>query len=124
MPEITKSAFNPTTEPDKWMGFLNRIGSFSENLILGFSVEKKLYHYTNLEGLRGIITRSDLWLTHAQYCNDEQELTHGLQLTRGVIQEQALTADPKRRGYLDELLTLLSDPKLDPVYICCFCEKV
>lgn len=123
MAEITKNAFNPTTDPDKLMGFLNSIGSFSEDLILFFNVEQRLYHYTNLEGLRGIIAGNDLWLTHAQYCNDEQELTHGLQLTRSVIQEQALAADPKRRGYLDELLTLLSDPKLDPVYICCFCEK-
>ncbi|MCC6860052.1 MAG: DUF2971 domain-containing protein [Bryobacterales bacterium] len=117
------TAFNPTTDPDRLRGFLNSIGSFSEDLILWFNVEQKLYHYTNLDGLRGIVSNSDLWLTHAQYCNDEEELTHGVRLTRSVIEEQAQPADPKRREYLAELLRLLDSPQLDPVYICCFCEK-
>lgn len=123
MAEITKSALNSTTDPDKLMGFLNSIGSFSEDLILWFNVEKKLYHYTNLEGLRCIVADSDLWLTHAQYCNDEEELTHGLRRTQEVVQEQAQSADSTRRDYLDQLLKQLGGPQLDAVYICCFCEK-
>ncbi|UWZ84556.1 DUF2971 domain-containing protein [Occallatibacter riparius] len=123
MAEITENAFNPTTDPGKLKGFLESIGSFSEDLILWFNVGQKLYHYTNLEGLLGILSKNDLWLTHAQYCNDEQELTHGLQLTRKVIEEQAQGADPKRKSYLEELLSLLTEPKLDPVYVCCFCER-
>ena len=114
---------NPTTEPDKLRGFLDSIGSFSEDMILWFNVGQKLYHYTDLDGLQGIVANNDLWLTHAQYCNDEDELTHGLRLTHAVIQEQAAPADPTQRQYLDELLQLLDSPQLDPVYICCFCEN-
>ncbi len=116
------SAMSSTTDPGRLGGFLNSIGSFSEDLILWFNVEQKLYHYTNLDGLRGIVANSDLWLTHAQYCNDDEELKHGVRLTESVVQAEAQSADPKRREYLDELLRLLEGPQLDPVYICCFCE--
>jgi hypothetical protein len=116
------SAMSSTTDPGRLGGFLNSIGSFSEDLILWFNVEQELYHYTNLEGLGGIIANSDLWLTNARYCNDEEELIHGVRLTQSIVQEQAQSADAKRREYLDELVRLLEDPQLDPVYICCFCE--
>lgn len=113
---------SPTSAPDKLQGFLTSIGSWSEDQILWFNVEQRLYHYTNLDGLHGIISNGDLWLTHAQYCNDEEELTHGLRLTESVIQEQIATADGVQRQYLEELLRLLSLPNVDAVYICCFCE--
>src|ERR1035441_5806539 len=116
------SAMSSTTDPGRLGGFLNSIGTFSEDLILWFNVEQQLYHYTNLEGLGGIIANSDLWLTNARYCNDEEELIHGVRLTQSIVQEQAQSADAKRREYLDELVRLLEDPQLDPVYICCFCE--
>jgi len=124
MPEITSSAVNPTTDPDKLMGFLNSIQSFNVDLIFSLNVGQKLYHYTNLDGLRCIIESSDLWLTNAQYCNDEEELKHGAALTtKTVVEEQGKAVDSKRREYLDELSKLLCGPELDPVYICCFCEK-
>jgi hypothetical protein len=114
---------NSSIEPDRLRGFLNSIGSASEDLILWFNTEQKLYHYTDLDGLRGIIANNDVWLTHAQYCNDEEELTHGVRLTQAVIQEHAKSVTPDRRAYLEELLRLLCDPQPDPVYICCFCES-
>ncbi len=117
------SALNPTTEPDRLRGFLDSIGSWSEDLVLWFNVEQRLYHYTNLDGLKGIIGSSDLWLTHAQYCNDEGELIHGLRLTQSMVKEQAASSEGQQRAYLDELLRLLESPLLDPVYVCCFCEQ-
>jgi len=112
-----------TSDPDKLKRFLDSIGSFSEDMILWFNVEERLYHYTDLAGMKGIISGDDLWLTHAQYCNDESELTHGLELTKRVIQQLSEGADAKRKAYLDELTKLVCDPELDPVYICCFCEQ-
>lgn len=121
--EIMDNSINPTTAPDKLRGFLDSIGSFSEDLILWYSLEQRLYHYTNLDGLNAIVANNDLWLTHAQYCNDEEELTRGLQVTQSVIQEQAKSSDAKQREYLDELSNLLDSTCLEAVYICCFCEK-
>jgi|SRR5450759_2387598 Protein of unknown function (DUF2971) len=127
-------AETPTLDIGKLSGFLSSIGSFSENLILWFSVEQNLYHYTNLDGLRGIVENDDLWLTHTQYCNDDEELTHGLRLAKEVCQQvvdnpvidakpQVPVPEPKRGEYLKELTRLLNDPQADAVYICCFCEK-
>jgi hypothetical protein len=113
----------PTSDPDKLQSFLGSIGSASEDMILWFNVEQRLYHYTNLEGLQGIIANNDLWLTHAQYCNDEEELTHGLRIAQSVVQEQIQLNNPAHKEYLDELAKLLSGPQIDPVHICCFCEK-
>ncbi|MEP7367212.1 MAG: DUF2971 domain-containing protein [Acidobacteriota bacterium] len=112
-----------TSDADKLARFLDSIGSFSTDLILWFNQEQRLYHYTTLEGLRGMVASHDLWLTHARYCNDDEELTHGLQLTQRVLKLQIEAAEGKQREYLEELLRLICGPELDPVYICCFCEE-
>jgi len=120
---MSATTITPTTAPDKLQGFLQSIGSASEDMVLTFIVEHRLYHYTSLEGLEGIVSGNDLWLTHTQYCNDDEELTHGLSLTRQVIAEQAESGDDRRKEYLNKLLKLLERPELDAVYVCCFCEK-
>jgi hypothetical protein len=112
-----------TTDLDRLANFLASIGSFSEDLILFFNVEERLYHYTDLGGFHGIATTDDLWLTHAQFCNDEAELTYGQNLTEAIIAKQLDAADLNQKVYLQELLRLLCGPELDPVYICCFCER-
>ncbi len=90
---------NAITLPDKLAGFLDSIGSFSEEGILWFEPEKKekLYHYTTLDGLRGVVENSDLWLTHAEYCNDEEQLRHGMRLTQKMIEEAPRSSEPHRR---------------------------
>ena len=60
------TAARSTSDPDKLARFLDSIGSFSEDMILWFNVEERLYHYTDLAGMKGIISGADLWLTHAQ----------------------------------------------------------
>ena len=44
-----------------------------------------LYHYTNLEGLMGIIQDKAIWATHTQYLNDTKEYTLALGLIRDEI---------------------------------------
>jgi hypothetical protein len=113
----------PPTDLNRLSTFLSSIGSASEDMILAFGLTKKLYHYTNLEGLLAILESKDLRLTHSRYSNDEAEMTHGLRLTREVIAaEQAKAFDQKRRTYLDELSNLFPENEIDPVYISCFCE--
>ncbi|EJG2383281.1 hypothetical protein HMPREF1144_0490 [Klebsiella sp. OBRC7] len=38
----------------------------------------KIYHYTDLNGLKGIIESGSLWATHFSFLNDSNELTHGM----------------------------------------------
>ena len=61
---------------DSLKAFLGHIGSYTEDLIFP---PTRLYHYTDLNGLIGIMEKHDLWLTHSRYSNDEQELELGYQ---------------------------------------------
>jgi hypothetical protein len=56
--------------------FLDSIKSFAgPGLILKSSSVPRLYHYTDLAGLNGVVSKNDLWLTHVRFCNDHEELT-------------------------------------------------
>jgi Protein of unknown function (DUF2971) len=112
----------PTTDVTRLSGFLASIGSFSEDMILFFNQSETLYHYTSLDGLLAIVEGEDLRLTHARYCNDEAELTHGLDLARTVISDELKSAQGKRRDYLEELQKLMQSVEIEPAYICCFCN--
>lgn len=37
----------------------------------------KIYHYTDLNGLKGIIESNSLWATNFRFLNDAAELDHG-----------------------------------------------
>src|SRR3954471_7489320 len=108
----------PSAGIDRLASFLASIGSFSEDLILFFQVNETLFHYTTLEGLLGILESNDLRLTNTRFCNDDAEMTHGLDLTRKVIATERQKADPKRIEYLDDLGRYF-DGAVDPVYISC-----
>ncbi len=84
-----------------------------------------LFHYTDLNGLKSIITDHDFWLTHALYCNDEAEIRLGRQVARDEIQKmrhEPATA-PQMQQYLEQLDAALAEPPREGVYICCFCDK-
>lgn len=38
----------------------------------------KIYHYTDLNGLKGIIESNSLWATNLNFLNDEDEMHHGI----------------------------------------------
>ncbi|MEX0724544.1 MAG: hypothetical protein WD053_11725 [Gracilimonas sp.] len=42
-----------------------------------FKDEKELYHYSNLNGIRGIIENRELWFSHISSLNDPMEIDHG-----------------------------------------------
>jgi hypothetical protein len=105
--------------------FLESIGSYHVDLVLDPQNKLKggllrLYHYTDLYGLTGIIGNHDLWLTHSRYSNDDEEMTHGLSVVNAAIGSvgDAKVHDPV---YLEKLAWLVNEP--EGVYICCFCEK-
>lgn len=47
---------------------------------IGFTDTSKIYHYTDLRGLHGIIEQSGFWLNHIRYMNDSEEFQHGRNL--------------------------------------------
>lgn len=104
--------------------FLERVSSYTPNLIYTKGAVQRVHHYTDLGGLNGIISNQDLWLTHARFSNDDEEMTHGQGIAREVI-EARLSGRPKagERACLDRLSDTLADSDADSVYICCFCTK-
>lgn len=103
--------------------FLGEIGSREADLTLLGRSQTPLYHYTNLDGLKGIVENHDLWLTHARYSNDEREITLGLGIAREVVELlKKSTRRKAQHAYFDRLLELLDPTTPVDAYICCFCE--
>src|SRR5215207_7376303 len=112
----------PTIDTDALNAFLQAIGSYTPELILGPAQDQPLHHYTDLAGLQGIMNQNDLWLTHSRYSNDEEEITHGYRTIREVIEAkrtERTTVDWQQ--YLNELAQLVDKPVPQGVYVCCFC---
>jgi Protein of unknown function (DUF2971) len=81
------------------------------------------HHYTSLQGLCGIIGKDDLWLTNAQYLNDEAEIKAGYDTARAVvIEERAKSAASEGSLYLKHLEEALLVTTRSQCYVCSFCE--
>lgn len=104
--------------------FLESLRSYSGGFI--FAREgRRLYHYTDLGGLAGIIDRHDLWLTHLRYSNDNEELQHGLRVADRILAEsmaKQAKSSPGRR-VLERVQSLLASSLASAVYVTCFCTK-
>lgn len=46
----------------------------------------RLYHYTDLSGLKGIIQNKSLWATHIFFMNDKNESIHGFQCLKNTVE--------------------------------------
>jgi hypothetical protein len=58
-------------------------------------MSQSLYHYTDGNGLLGILSSKSLWLTHIGYLNDSSEYSHAKVLLRGTLEEMAKDSDPE-----------------------------
>lgn len=52
-----------------------------------------IYHYTNMQGLSGIIDSKEFWLTDHSYMNDSREIEYGLDIVRAAVKD--LSSNPK-----------------------------
>ena len=69
--------------------------------------DNTVYHYTNVDGLKGIVQSGDFHLTDFKHFDDESEFKYGLDLVRGVV-DDALSLPPVR----DDLIVLSALEKL------------
>lgn len=66
--------------------FINLVESLHERFWSDlFGNEYYLYHYTNLEGLIGILKLNGFWASHIKFMNDSKEFNHGLNLCDNII---------------------------------------
>jgi len=68
-----------------------------------------LYHYTDSDGLKGILTSGKIWATDIHYLNDKSEIQLAFRFIRNEIETQKKGTDKKRTDEeLDLMLEALS----------------
>ena len=77
----------------------------------------KLYHYTTLEGLDGILRNKQLWVSDIARMDDDQETTYARKRLWEVAQKSSI---PKRFRQLLEMPTLFGMSEQWYAYIACF----
>ncbi len=75
-----------------------------------------IYHYTNVQGLYGIVQSGQLWLSDYSYLNDTRELSHGADLVVDVATARVVTE--KRPEAIDLLRRWIADLQA-PVHRVC-----
>jgi len=91
--------------------------------ICGDLTVDKIYHYTDLNGLKGIVENKSFWATSMQFLNDSEEIIHGMESIKNAL--------PKLRGdipdyILDSLISGMKkyDKRLSSnVFNISFCQK-
>lgn len=81
-----------------------------------------LYHYTNLQGLIGIISSSSLWCSHCEYLNDSSEFIQAIndakKLLGGIFENDDYLAS---MGYV--LRRAIEDMEKHDVFVTSFSKK-
>jgi len=87
------------------------------------SVPERLYHYTTLDGLKGMITSGCIWASDVRFMNDASELSYASGLvaeeTRRVFES---TSDERAKVILPHTSTILNAFDVGPrPFSACFC---
>lgn len=92
---------------------------------------ERLYHYTDIAGLKGIIENNSLWASAAYFLNDSSEIEYGCRL---LLEELPYWIEPNKDSnrFAAHVLTALKSLFLHPharlsrsmnIYVACFCES-
>ncbi|MCE3116180.1 DUF2971 domain-containing protein [Enterobacter sp. ASE] len=75
-----------------------------------------IYHYTDLHGLLGIVSKSELWATNIYFLNDRLEFRHGLKCYLNALAFYRDRVTPELRGKVTEFINLMQDVSVLPFY--------
>src|SRR4051812_1721719 len=94
------------------------------NAVLSATPPRFLYHYTDQNGLLGIVKHKKIWATHHQYLNDTQEYLHAKGLVRDEIEGRLKAANADSRPLLETLCSTLDGKGNEDVnlYVASFSE--
>ena len=67
-----------------------------------------LYHYTSVEGLKGILDNESLWLTQIQFMNDSKEFKHAVEIAYQIIKGKKFKSEDRFLKYYEALENTLS----------------
>lgn len=82
-----------------------------------------LFHYTDQRGLLGILQAREIWASHTQYLNDQQEFRHALGVAREVLSEMRANREQGAEAErFDEMEFALDNVEAIHVCVCSFSE--
>lgn len=78
-----------------------------------------IYHYTSVDGLKGILNSSavKLWMTDSRFLNDKDEIRHGVNLVSSLIKKyhpnhhQSVSEIPSHAEFLAQILREIEEKK-------------
>ncbi len=71
---------------------------------LGKERPKEVFHYTNIYGLEGILSKGNFWVSDADFLNDKNEIKYTLELSKRIFPSIC-----KKRGISEEDLSVYTD---------------
>ncbi|MCT7646592.1 DUF2971 domain-containing protein [Aliarcobacter butzleri] len=96
-----------------------------KNVLEIFANQNKFYHYTTIDGFKGIIESNGLWLSEAKYLNDKEEIINGKNKAIEVI--NFLMKEKKKYKIFSDILNgtieKLNSLDFSNKYICSFSLK-
>ncbi len=89
--------------------------------------DAELFHYTKLDGMRGILQTRSLWLSHVSCLNDRSEIQYGQQLVDSVLREGTEKEESGDVRIFIEKLSMMvqsfANQAVHQVFVACFCES-
>jgi hypothetical protein len=84
-----------------------------------------LFHYTNSNGLLGILSSGRLWATNYRFLNDSSEIAYGVAVFEAVLQERVVQAQNDVIAIFLERTRITANPfdGMFDCYVSCFCER-
>lgn len=70
------------------------------------TIQASIYHYTNVQGLKGIVETGQMWFTDYRHLNDPAELVHGINRTHRLVRDHRARVDDRAGLFLECLLDL------------------
>ena len=101
--------------------------SFLDGIFGKDSIPPILYHYSDVNALKGIIDNKELWATHWNYLNDKNEFRSALNILKECINQRLKdeTISSVMKDYLKNQRNWLKDEFLDDYHtgLCSFSEE-
>ena len=82
-----------------------------------------LFHYTDLRGVRGIITSKSLWMSKFTASNDISEITLAITQFQSFVESRCAALPPAEGAFLREAATQLETFRRTNICVASFCEK-
>ncbi len=70
-------------------------------------VHSPLFHYTDANGLSGIIKNQEIWFTSIFHLNDPSELAYGLEIARAILRAERETGEQIIKVFCERLESVL-----------------